>query len=163
MATPYTPDTLEAALKAEGIGTGTTAGPQSDPRIYPVDPDSFILLSAFIEEKMVLKRATTSSTTYYAVAFWKTWTTNISNPSTGGSEMGYLDQIRAFFDAHPRTRDFIKNGIVWAIGYAAATYSGGNGMVGAGVAAVLGWLAAHVNATTTWPIIGAKKPAKKSV
>jgi hypothetical protein len=70
---------FEQALAEIGVSVGTTAGPLADPRIYPVDAESFIIFSQFIQEKRVLKRATSTSTTYYAVAYWKTWTTTISN------------------------------------------------------------------------------------
>ena len=78
------------------------------------------------------------------------------------------DDITEWFDAHPRTRDAFKHGAVYAIGYLAANWTAialnlpawTQPWIGTAGAAALGYLAAHISATTTWPIIGTQAPPR---
>ena len=83
--------------------------------------------------------------------------------------MGIEQQIRAWCDAHPKMRDAFKQAVVFVIGYFGANWMTitlnfpveWQPALGAAGAAALGWLAAHVNVNTTWPVVGAKAPMVK--
>ena len=86
----------------------------------------------------------------------------------GGIDMGILEQIHAWFDAHTGTRKFLKGATMWAIAYAIlnqaqilATLPPEQLAIGGAVFGGLAWALQWMQANTEWPIIGARANSKK--